>query len=278
MKFADLHLHTHFSDGTFSPEELSLRAREAGLSTVALTDHDTLEGCPRMREACAKEGLEFVPGTELTADTAGQEVHVLGYWIDENSPALQSELARFQKVRHTRIEEMVARLNACGVPLRAETVFEIARCNSPGRPHLARALVEGGYANDFDHAFDRFLKKGRAAWVPKARMKAADAIRLIHDAGGAAVLAHPGLYRNDGIIPRLAAEGLDGVECWHTKHSGEASANYVRIATSLNLATTGGSDCHGMAKGQPLVGTVRIPTAHVEAIHARRPSRLPAAP
>ncbi len=272
MKFADLHLHTHFSDGTFSPEELARRAREAGLDVIALTDHDTLDGCPRMRDACAAEGLGFVPGTELTADTAGQEVHVLGYWVDDTSPALKSELERFQRVRHSRIEEMVARLNSHGVPLRAEAVFEIAQCNSPGRPHLARALVEGGFANDFDHAFDRFLKKGRAAWVPKARMKSADAIRLIHDAGGAAVLAHPGLYRNDGIIPRLAAEGLDGLECWHTKHSAEASANYARIASELTLVPTGGSDCHGMAKGQPLVGRVRLPLECVEALQARRPA------
>lgn len=273
MRFADLHLHTSFSDGTFTPEELSRRAREAGLDTVALTDHDTLEGCPRMGEACAREGLHFIPGTELTADIAGQEVHVLGYWVDAESPALKSELARFQEVRQSRIHEMVARLNAHGVPLRAEAVFEIAQCKSPGRPHLARALVEGGFANDFDHAFERFLKKGRAAWVPKARMKSEDAIRLIHDAGGAAVLAHPGLYRNDSIIPRLAAEGLDGVECWHTKHSADASANYLRIASRLNLVGTGGSDCHGMAKGQPLVGTVRLPVEHVEALEARRPSR-----
>jgi predicted metal-dependent phosphoesterase TrpH len=272
VKVADLHLHTHFSDGTFTPEELAGRAKAAGLDTVALTDHDTLDGCPRMRAACAQEGLEFIPGTELTADTRGQEVHVLGYWVDESSTPFCTELARFQQVRHSRIEEMVAKLNSYGIPLKAEAVFAIANCNAPGRPHLARALVEGGYANDYDHAFERFLKKGRAAWVPKARMKSEDAIRLIHGAGGAAVLAHPGLYRNDGIIPRLKAEGLDGLECWHTKHSAEAAANYERMAGDLKLVATGGSDCHGMAKGQPLIGQVRLPQTQVDALHARRPA------
>ncbi len=273
MKVADLHLHTNFSDGTFTPEELAERAQQAGLGTIALTDHDSLEGCARMRAACAAHGLDFIPGTELTADTQGQEVHILGYWIDEQSVPFQTELAHFQQVRQSRIHEMVARLNSHGIPIRAEEVLKLADCRAPGRPHLARALVAGGFADDYDHAFDRFLKKGRAAWVAKARMKSIDAIRLIHDAGGVAVLAHPGLYRNDGIIPRLAAQGLDGLECWHTKHTPELSAKYERMAAELGLVATGGSDCHGMSKGQPLVGTVRLPQANVDALHARRPVR-----
>lgn len=275
MKTADLHLHTHFSDGTFSPEELAARARAKALDTVALTDHDTLDGCPRMAAACAAEGLEFIPGAELTADVDGKEVHILGYWLDASCTRLTSELQRFQQVRQQRIHDIVARLNAAGIPLQVQTVLTIANCASPGRPHLARALVEGGWANDYDHAFERFLKKGRAGFVPKARMTAGQAVELIHGAGGAAVLAHPALYRNDGLLPKVVEAGIDGIECWHTRHSESASNNYVRFAAEHKLVSTGGSDCHGMAKGTPLIGSVRLPYAHVEALAARRPTPTP---
>jgi 3',5'-nucleoside bisphosphate phosphatase len=272
LKHADLHLHTHFSDGTWSPEELAGHARRQGLDAIALTDHDSVDGCPRMAEACAHEGLEFIPGTELTADVEGQEIHVLGYWIDALDPVFLAELGRFQTVRQRRIRDMVSNLNAAGVGLREEAVLELAQCGSPGRLHVARALVAGGFANDHDQAFDRFLKKGRAGYVPKARMTAADAVQLIHRAGGVAVLAHPGLYRNDGLIPKLRSVGLDGLECWHTRHSAEAANRYTHRASELHLVATGGSDCHGMAKGQPLIGQVKLPYSQVEQLRARRPA------
>ncbi len=272
-RVADLHLHTFFSDGTFSPEELARRARENGLNIVALTDHDTVEGCGRMAYACGEEGLEFIPGTELTAECAGLEVHILGYWLDTEDPALLSALGKFQRVRQDRIVEMVRRLNGAGVPITVDSVSTLAGCNSPGRPHVARALVASGLANDFDSAFERFLKKGRVAFVPKARMAAATAVDLIHAAGGVAVLAHPGLYRNDGLIPQIAAVGLDGLECWHTKHSAGQCTTYAALATRLNLVATGGSDCHGMAKDQPLVGTVKVPAKQVELLSSKRGGR-----
>lgn len=272
MKLADLHLHTHFSDGTYSPEELAGHARSQGLDAVALTDHDSVEGCQRMESACHREGLEFIPGAELTAEVEGQEVHILGYWLDVGSAALRGELGRFQNVRQKRVREMVARLNENGVGVSEALVMSIANCEAPGRLHVARALVEQGYARDYDHAFDRFLKKGRAGFVPKARMSATEAVGVIRDAGGVAVLAHPGLYRNDSLIPKLKDAGISGLECWHTKHSPEASEGYSRRAAELDLIATGGSDCHGMAKGQPLIGRVKLPYAQVEALRARRPS------
>lgn len=276
--FADLHLHTHFSDGTFSPEELAARAVAAGLSTIALTDHDSVEGCGRMAAACAAHGLEFVPGAELTAELGGREIHILGYWLDTASPVLESRLAGFQAVRTSRIHDMVHKLNQRGVAVTAESVFALANCRSPGRPHLARALVQGGFCQNFDEAFERFLKKGRAAWAPKAKMEAAGAIALIHAVGGVAVLAHPGLYHADKLIPDAVAAGLDGIECWHSKHSEETSAHYERLTAEYGLVATGGSDCHGMSKGQPLIGRVKVPVAQVEQLRLRRPPvKAPAA-
>jgi predicted metal-dependent phosphoesterase TrpH len=269
--FADLHLHTFFSDGTFSPEELATRAHAEGLHAIALTDHDSIDGCARMEVACVERGIEFIPGAELTAEHRDREVHILGYWLDTTSPPLLSRLSGFQAVRSNRIRDMVHRLNERGIPLTAEAVFAIANCQSPGRPHVARALVEGGFCRDYDEAFEKYLKKGRPGWVPKARMDVATAIGIIHAAGGVAVLAHPGLYRADFIIPELAAAGLDGLECWHTKHFGGTSASYERMAGQLGLVATGGSDCHGMAKGEPLIGRIRLPYAQVIALKARRP-------
>ncbi len=191
--FADLHLHTLFSDGTFTPEELAQRGSAAGLLAMALTDHDTVEGCEPMALACKPLGIEFIPGTELTAEHHGNEVHLLGYFLDIHHPALLAEIKKFQTVRQDRVREMAARLNQINVPLRAEAVFELANCRSPGRPHVARAMVQQGLCASLDEAFERFLKKGKPAWVPKYKISAVDAMDLVHQAGGLAVLAHPGL-------------------------------------------------------------------------------------
>src|SRR5438128_9180749 len=254
--FADLHLHTNFSDGTYTPEEVVKRAGQLGLVAVALTDHDTVEGCARMAAACTRAGLEFIPATELTAESDGSELHLLGYFVDTQDPKLLTEMSKFQQVRQDRIREMVARLNKLHVPLQAEAVFAIANCRSPGRPHVARALVMGGFCSSLDEAFERFLKKNRPAWVPKFKISAVDAIELIHQADGLAVMAHPGLNRADELIPGLVRAGLDGVECFHTKHTATASAHYVRMPKELGLLLTVRSDCHGLDKGQPLIGAL----------------------
>ena len=267
--FADLHLHTTFSDGTFAPEDVARRAKRAGLAAVSLTDHDTVGGCERMAAACAEQQVEFIPGTELTADLEGIELHILGYFINPRHAPFLAALDHFQDVRVQRIRDIAAKLNALGLPLDAEAVIRAANCRTPGRPHVARALVEAGHCATFDEAFERFLKKDRPAWVPKFKVTAAEAIRLIHEAGGAAVLAHPVLNRCDHLIPALVAAGLDGIECFHTKHSTSDSARYQALARQHGLLVTGGSDCHGLNKGKPLIGTVKVPYALVEPLRLR---------
>jgi 3',5'-nucleoside bisphosphate phosphatase len=269
MKFADLHLHTNFSDGTFTPEELVLQAQKHGLACIALTDHDTVEGCAATAKACATGGIEFIPGTELTAEHNDTELHLLGYFLDTQNNKLLTEIAKFQTVRQNRIHEMVARINGLGVPLEAGSVFALANCKSPGRPHVARAMVKAGLVKNLDEAFERFLKKGRPAWVPKSKISALEAIELIHQAGGLAVMAHPGLNRTDEIIPALVEAGMDGIECFHTKHSTQMSERYLEIADKFHLLVTGGSDCHGFSKNKPLIGTVKLPYEHVEKMKAK---------
>jgi len=270
MKFADLHLHTNFSDGTFSPEELVARAFKLGFGTIALTDHDTVEGCARAAVACAAAGMDFIPGAELTAEQEGIEVHILGYFLDTANEALLRKLSRFQAVRQSRIHEMVAALNQLGLPLKVEAVFELANCKSPGRPHVARALVKGKLIGSLDEAFEKYLKKGRPAWVPKTKMSALEGVELVHQAGGLAVMAHPGLNRTDDIIPKLVDAGLDGIECFHTKHSTVMSERYLRLAEEHHLLVTGGSDCHGFSKARPIIGTIKLPHEHVEKLYAAK--------
>jgi predicted metal-dependent phosphoesterase TrpH len=270
MKYADLHLHTFFSDGTFTPEELVERARTIGFAAIALTDHDTVEGCERAAAACAAANIEFITGTELTAEHADTEVHILAYFVDTKNSALLTRIGEFQSVRQNRIREMVAALNKLGIPLKAESVFALANCKSPGRPHVARALVKEKLIGNLDEAFERYLKKGRPAWIPKTKMSALESVELIHQAGGLAVMAHPGLNRTDEIIPDLVAAGLDGIECFHTKHSTAMAERYLEIAEKYHLLVTGGSDCHGFSKVKPLIGTVKLPYDHVEKMKAAK--------
>ena len=274
---ADLHLHTRFSDGTYSPEELVRQAERQELQGVALTDHDTVEGCAPTERACAAAGIEFIPGTELTAEQDGHEIHILGYGIGVQDPKLLREIGKFQTVRQDRIREMVQRLNQINVPLRVEAVFALANCRAPGRPHVARALVQAGLVGSLDEAFERFLKKNRPAWVPKFKMSAANATELIHQSGGVAVMAHPGLNRSDEVIPAMVEAGLDGLECFHTKHSATTSEHYLQMAAHFHLLVTGGSDCHGLSKGRPLIGSVRLPYSYVEKLKAKVAERRAAA-
>lgn len=264
IMFADLHLHTCFSDGTFTPEEVVKRAEGMGFAAIALTDHDTVDGCARAGEACNDAGIEFIPACEITTEVDGHEMHMLGYCLDCSHARLLSELEKFQEIRRNRVREMVARLNGLGVELEEERVFRIADCDSPGRPHIGRALVEKGVCKSVDEAFRRFLKSNKPAWVPKCKIGAADSIALIHEAGGVAVMAHPGLNRIDPCIPKLVEAGMDGIEVFHSRHSTPVSEHYSQMADEFGLLVTGGSDCHGMNKGEPLMGKVKLPYLHVE--------------
>jgi len=273
MMFADLHLHTRYSDGTYTPAELVAAARSVGLSEIALTDHDTLDGCDEVEVLAVNAGIKFIPGTEITAELDGRELHILGYFLNKQHPELARELRVAQDIRQKRVRDMVARLNAREIPLSVDAVLEMAKCSAPGRPHVARALVAAGYCASLDEAFERFLKKDRPGWVPKRKMSAARALELIHGAGGVAVMAHPGLNHDDRMVYRLGRMGLDGLECHHPKHGPAAVVRYEEMARELGLVVTGGSDCHGTSKARPTIGTVKLPMTRVDALRERLAQR-----
>jgi hypothetical protein len=270
--YIDLHLHTHFSDGVSTPEQVAEEAERMELAAIALTDHDTIEGCSRLAKACASRGIEFIPGTELSTDIDGHEMHLLGYHIDTDNEELIRETTRYQQNRTDRVHGLIERLNSIGVPLTAEQVFTLANCKAPGRPHVARGLVEHGFCGSMDEAFARYLRKNASGWVPKKNAPFEECIRLIHQAGGIAVMAHPGLNKIDNLIPRMVEARLDGLECWHSKHPKSTVKRYREMAARLGLLVTGGSDCHGPSRGRhPLIGTVRVPYDILDEMKRRLP-------
>lgn len=267
----DLHLHTCFSDGSYAPAELVAAAQRAGLAAIAVTDHDTLTGIAAALDAGRAAGLEVIAGVEMTCRIDDIELHLLGYFIGDTwrCDALQRICEHATQIRDKRVDEFVAKLNELGIPLRREDVVACSDGGSFGRPHVAMALVRRNIVKTLDEAFERFLKRGRPAYVERYRMTIAEAIGHIKRAGGVAVLAHPGLNRIDSRIRELVDQGLDGLEVWHTRHSVSESARYLEMTRQLGLLATGGSDDHGPARGPALIGTVRVPYANLEALKAR---------
>jgi predicted metal-dependent phosphoesterase TrpH len=258
----DLHAHTTFSDGTFTPEELVDLARERGLTTLAVTDHDTTEGLGRAFAASEGTGLEVVPGVEFSTVREGHGIHVLAYWIDVDDRRFQAELGRLRDDRFIRGEQTVRKLQELGHPVTFERVQEIAEGKNIIRPHIAQALVEAGVVPTIEDAFTPdLIKEGGRAYVEKHALDPLDALRLIRDAGGLVVVAHPGLFREglgvpDQVIEELADAGLDGIEAAHPDHPPEAEARYRDMARRLGLVVTGSSDCHGTRYDPVRLGSV----------------------
>lgn len=245
MTRVDLHTHTNASDGLLAPEALVRAVRAARLAVFSVTDHDTVDALAEVQERSALVGLALVPGIELSAMWRGAELHILGYYIDPTDSHLLGFLQRRREARRIRLGTMLNRLRALGISLAPETVLAKAQDGNVGRPHLARALVEGGYVASQDEAFDRYLAEGKPVYVPRPDVQCEEAIRVIHEAGGLASWAHPGLNGRDGAIPDLVAGGLDAIEVYHPKHSPGLTAHYRRVAETRNLLVTGGSDFHG---------------------------------
>lgn len=262
---ADLHLHTRHSDGTFTPAEVVRRAGEVCLACIALTDHDTVAGLPAMMKLCEAAGIEFIPGIELTAHLDEREVHVLGYFVRYEEPEFAAQIGLFKDARAQRVERMLAKLQQAGVDLQPADIASVADNGSAlGRLHVARALLNRGFVRHMDEAFHRFIGRGRPAFVAKPRLDVAAAAALINKFGGVAILAHPGVSGLENQLGGLLAAGLDGIEVWHSRHTAAQCERLLAFAQERGCLATGGSDCHGLAKDEVLIGRVRLDYAYVE--------------
>jgi predicted metal-dependent phosphoesterase TrpH len=266
MKYADLHVHTFYSDSTFSPEEVIKCAHDRALSGVAISDHDCVDGIGEAKKAGSQLDIEVIPAVELTSEYEGMEIHLLGYFIDWQAPWLDAKLKWMQDCRNKRIYEMVKKLESLGVKIEAENVFKLAGKGSAGRPHIARALIQAGKVRSVSEAFERYLGPDKPCNVPNVRFSAEESIRMILKAGGVPVFGHPAVMGKDEFIPELISYGLKGLEVYHSDHRPSVVRRYEDIAKKYKLFMTGGSDCHGFNKGKILLGGVRVPYDIVEGL------------
>ena len=244
----DLHLHTLASDGRLTPTDLVRLAASQGLKTIAVTDHDTTDGLAEAFAAAEEfPGMRVIPGIELSADVPGDEVHVLGYFIDPEDVDLQSELSRFREGRVGRAQAIVDRLRELGIHVEWERVQHFAGDGAVGRPHIALAMVEAGYCREPKDAFPEYLGRNGLAYVERVKLTPAEAVDVILRAGGVAVLAHPA-YMNDmeAGIANLAGIGLSGMEVHYAKYRDDTIRQLARLAREYDLIPCGGSDYHGL--------------------------------
>ncbi len=257
-QFVDLQVHTTASDGALSPTRVVEAARDALLYAIAITDHDTVDGLAEAHEAGTQYGVRVVPGVELSTHVDDEELHLLGLHITGHA-VMRDALAMLQRGRVDRAERIVTVLNKSGVPVTMEAVLAEAADGAVGRPHVARAMVAGGWVRDFREAFDKWLGWGKPAYMAKAKFDVADGIALVHQAGGLAIWAHPGELATPARVQRLADVGLDGVEVLHPSHPPYLVQRLTETVDGAGLLPSGGSDWHGTLEGVRRLGGQLVP-------------------
>lgn len=262
MSRIDLHTHTNFSDGSFSPAALVELAHKQGLNILAITDHDTTDGLAEALEATQALPLELIPGIELSTEFQGRETHMLGYFIDPADSQFQARLERLRETRLDRIQHILERLRTLNVEISLAEVEQVAGIGTIGRPHIAQVLIEKGYVKGMKEAFERFLGVRGAAYVRRVVPEAAEIITWITDAGGVPILAHPyweGLNANETVIAcrTMVDQGLRGLEVFYGTFSARQISSNLHLARQFDLLVTGGSDFHGSFKPEISIGTGR---------------------
>jgi predicted metal-dependent phosphoesterase TrpH len=273
MAHVDLHCHSTASDGECVPAEVARRAKAAGLTAIALTDHDTTAGVAEAAQEGAALGVRVICGCEFSTRAPWGELHLLGYFLDPAHEGLQSFLVETRAARRRRGEQMVSKLQALGIEIDLADLEEQVGAGAVGRPHVARALVERGASADINEAFERYLGRGRIAYVEKPLPSLVRVTELVHEVGGLAVAAHLGDHGTEGQIREFKVQGLDGVEVRHPSHSPATEARLTRIAEKLGLGMSGGSDWHGDSEfgdSHAPLGGLAIPLEWLERLETRR--------
>lgn len=267
----DLHLHSTVSDGTLTPTEIIEKAAALELSTVSITDHDSFAGINEAKAAAERHGVCLIPGVELSTNFSDQDVHVLGYFADYLDPALNEKLRGLRDSREIRARQIVERLSGIGVDIDWDMVMTLSRGEAVGRPHIAQALINEGYARDMSDVFKRYLGRDKPGYLQKRVLDIREIFHLVHRAGGLTSLAHPGHWQpSEAVLTELKTMGLDAIEAWHIDHSEADTARFLGLAQRLGLLLTGGSDCHGERKKHGhVLGSLDIPDAIVEPLRIR---------
>ncbi len=256
----DLHTHSTASDGTLTPAELVRFADEIGLQALALTDHDTVEGNFEAQVEAERTGIKFIPGVEISCDFGKGNVHILGYWVNPEDVRLRHTLNEVVDYRKNRNHKIIDRLQELGVDVDYEEVAELAGGSVVGRPHFAQILLKKGYVSSIPQAFEEYLGKAGAAYIPKKRLSVNEGITLIAEAGGLPVLAHPGQYglksysAYEEMFNALVSAGIQGIEVYYPEHSKSDIMMFIELARRLDLAISGGSDFHGDNKPEVKLG------------------------
>jgi hypothetical protein len=243
----DLHMHTYYSDGVYSPEELILKAKHAGISALSITDHDIVDALDEAIEIGRDNGIDVIPGVEISAEHNFKETHILAYFIDHKNEELLEYLKNFRIQRMIRARKIVSKLNELNVPITFDEVLAKVKGNaSIGRPHIAMALVDGNYVNNYFDAFSKFIGDDKPAYAKKPNISVTDAVKLIGKSGGLSFIAHPGRsFRNGNSIYEMIEAGIDGIEIIHPSHTEYDTAFYQELASQYFLLESGGSDFHG---------------------------------
>jgi predicted metal-dependent phosphoesterase TrpH len=265
-KYVDLHIHTKYSDGTHSVQEIIERASQKKLKAISITDHDCIDAYPFSQEWGLQHGIEVIPGVELSSEIEGVDIHILGYFLDIYNPELIRKLKELKEARYIRAEKIVENLNNQGIDLRFETVLNIANGAAIGRPHIAAALLKEELVYSFREAFEKYIGYDSPAYERKLTIQPRDVFELIRQAGGVPVLAHPGVTHVDQRVPQFINEGLLGIEVFHTEHTSTQERFYMHFCKKNNLAFTGGSDFHNGNQSKSEIGTPKVSYSAVESL------------
>jgi len=279
----DLHLHTTASDGRLTPAQLVARASAAGLTTISVTDHDTVAAIDEVAEVAKGVNMRVVSGIEITAVDDGRDVHMLGYFFDPSSASLAAVLEKQRALRVSRVREIGAKLATLGMVVDVESVLLAAAArpgSSVGRPQVARELVRAGYVTSVQDAFEKWLATGRPAFIPRTGPSPAAIVDAIHQAGGVASMAHPAVTRRDELIGPLVDSGMDAIEVYHSDHTREDQQQYQLIAHRYGVLVSGGSDFHGEdpvmnpnRTRRAVLGVVSLPAGAFAALEQQARSR-----